>query len=265
MEMAVVAGEDDQRVLGVRSSSRRSGILPKSASSSSRLSAHSPCPLWPANSARQQLVAAARRVLGRDGVASGTLRAVAAEAGVPLGTVHYIFPSKEQLLRAVLEDVVDEVSRHLRNAASGTRDVEEATLTGARAAWSALVEAHPLQQLMQFELTIWALRTDGMTELARWQYQRYLEVLTDTWTRLADHAGVVYRVPAAEVARLQLAATDGLILQYLTDRDTERALADLDKLTRHLVRYAEPTPTTAAGTRRRSRRSQPASPASSPD
>ena len=58
---------------------------------------------------RAQLIAAAREVLERDGMAGATLRAVAAQAGVPLGTVHYIFATKEQLLRAVLEDVIDEM------------------------------------------------------------------------------------------------------------------------------------------------------------
>jgi AcrR family transcriptional regulator len=48
---------------------------------------------------RRQMVAAARSVLARDGVARATLRAVAAEAGVPLGTMQYAFRSKEQLLR----------------------------------------------------------------------------------------------------------------------------------------------------------------------
>ena len=59
---------------------------------------------------REQLVAAARRALTREGVARTSLRVVAAEAGVPLGTLQYVFPSKEQLLRAVIEDLVDEVA-----------------------------------------------------------------------------------------------------------------------------------------------------------
>ena len=63
---------------------------------------------------RQQMVAAARTALSRDGVARTSLRAVASEAGVPLGTLQYVFPSKEQLLRAVIEDVVEEVATVLK-------------------------------------------------------------------------------------------------------------------------------------------------------
>src|SRR6476619_1305984 len=69
-----------------------------------------------ASERRGQLVAAARAVLSRDGVAGATLRAVAAEAKVPLGTLHYIFPSKELLIIAVIQDVTDEVSAVVRAA-----------------------------------------------------------------------------------------------------------------------------------------------------
>ena len=70
-----------------------------------------------ASERRRQLVSAARVVLVRDGVASTTLRSVAAEAGVPLGTLHYAFASKELLLTAVFEDVRDEVSAVLNDVA----------------------------------------------------------------------------------------------------------------------------------------------------
>lgn len=35
------------------------------------------------------------------------MRAVSAEAGVPLGTLQYVFPSKQGLLKAVIGDVVN--------------------------------------------------------------------------------------------------------------------------------------------------------------
>ena len=63
---------------------------------------------------RRQLVASARSVLMRDGVARTSLRAIAEEAGIPLGTLQYVFPSKELLLRAVIEDVVEELAALLK-------------------------------------------------------------------------------------------------------------------------------------------------------
>ena len=47
---------------------------------------------------RRQLVAAAFRVIGRDGFAGVTTRRVCAEAGAPLAAFHYCFASKQELL-----------------------------------------------------------------------------------------------------------------------------------------------------------------------
>jgi hypothetical protein len=52
-------------------------------------------------------------------------------------------------------------------------------------------------------------------------------------------------VPTDQLARLQLGAADGLILQYLITRDSERAQADLESFIRQLVRLAAPTPVAA--------------------
>ena len=50
---------------------------------------------------REQLVEAALTVASRDGIEAATVRAVAAEAGVSLGVVHYCFQDKDELLRAM--------------------------------------------------------------------------------------------------------------------------------------------------------------------
>jgi len=50
-----------------------------------------------------QILAAARTILHRDGVAQLSTRAVAAEAGVNLSLIHYYFRSREGLLLALLE------------------------------------------------------------------------------------------------------------------------------------------------------------------
>jgi AcrR family transcriptional regulator len=75
----------------------------------------------------KQAVTAARAVLMRDGVGGTTMRAVATEAGIPLGTPQYVFPTKQGLLRAVIEEVVEEIADLLRSSAelegrAGTRD-----------------------------------------------------------------------------------------------------------------------------------------------
>ena len=57
---------------------------------------------------REQLVAAAIRVMTRDGVVRATTRAIASEAGMPLGVFHYAFRSKAELMAVVTETIAQQ-------------------------------------------------------------------------------------------------------------------------------------------------------------
>jgi DNA-binding transcriptional regulator YbjK len=64
-------------------------------------------------SRREQILEAALRVIGRSGRSAVTHRAVAEEAGVPLGSTTYYFESRDDLLRQALEHVAaSEVERY---------------------------------------------------------------------------------------------------------------------------------------------------------
>jgi AcrR family transcriptional regulator len=58
---------------------------------------------------REQLLAAARAVLVRDGLNDLTLRAVAAEAGVRLSALQYIFPTRADLVDGLVDAVLADV------------------------------------------------------------------------------------------------------------------------------------------------------------
>jgi DNA-binding transcriptional regulator YbjK len=64
---------------------------------------------------REQILEATLRVIGRSGREAVTHRAVAEEAGVPLGSTTYYFDSRDDLLGQALEHVArKEADRHLR-------------------------------------------------------------------------------------------------------------------------------------------------------
>src|SRR3954464_6409680 len=54
---------------------------------------------------REQILEAALRIIGREGRQAVTHRAVAEEAGVPLGSTTYYFDSRDDLLQQALEHV----------------------------------------------------------------------------------------------------------------------------------------------------------------
>ena len=189
----------------------------------------------------RQAVAAARAVLMRDGVGRTTMRAVATEAAIPLGTLQYVFPTKQGLLQAVIEDVVDEIADVLRRSAETEAGLEHAIRGGMRNFWAQLVVDHRGLQLMQYELVTHALRTPGMENLSRWQYERYSEVVADWCREAASRAGESCAVPFDRLARVLIASIDGLILQHVINPDAPRSADDLEAVIDMIVALAEPT------------------------
>ena len=198
----------------------------------------------------KQLVAAAEAVLIRDGVGRLTMRAVAAEAGVLLGTVTYVFPSKEMLLRAVVEDVAAEIAEVLKSSADTGRGLEHAIRHGVQQFWTTLVEDQEGLQIIQYELTIYALRTPGLESLARWQYERYARIVAAWCQEAASNAGETCAVPFDTLARVLVAAVDGLILQYVCDPDVTRSREDLQAVIEMADQPGQPRPGRRAQARR---------------
>src|SRR6476620_11848768 len=158
-----------------------------------------------------QLVEAARRVLARDGVQGTTMRGVATEAGVPLGTLSYVFGSKEQMLKAVIEDVTEEIADLLRDLAETDKGLEQAIRAGLDSFWTRLVVEERWLQVMQYELVMYSLRTPGLEDLARWQTERYCRIVAAWCQQAANNAGELCAVPYDTLARVLVANVDGLI------------------------------------------------------
>ncbi|WP_409436544.1 TetR/AcrR family transcriptional regulator [Mycobacterium sp. SMC-14] len=189
-----------------------------------------------------QIVAAAMRVLRDVGVAGTTLRGVAAEAGIPLGTLHYVFPSKDLLLRAVIAAVMDDVVHAVRADLQLDRGVAHALRQGVTNFWSTLVESDTGLQIMQYELAMYSVRSEGSGGLAQLQYERYTALVTQFCAQAAQAAGERCAVDFDSLGRLALALVDGLIVQYVTSPDSERARRDLDRAVDMVVRFADPQP-----------------------
>lgn len=190
----------------------------------------------------KQIVASARAVLMRDGVPGTSMRAVATEAGIPLGTLQYVFPTKLGLLRAVIEDIVEEILELLKNSAEIESGLEHAIRNGLRNFWETLVDDHRALQMVQLELITYALRTPGLEDLPRWQYERYTEAVAAWCQEAATRSGEVSAVPFARLGRAVVGALDGLILQHVIHPDSDRAAEDLETLLEMVVAFAAVRP-----------------------
>jgi AcrR family transcriptional regulator len=188
----------------------------------------------PVDQRRHELVRAALAVMARDGVAAASTRAIVAEAGMPLGTFHYCFRSKQELLRELTSAVVDQEMRAAAAVIRAGRDLRETLHNGLRSWWR-LVEDAPGHQQVLCELTQYSLRTPGMEDLARHQYDVYRSSAAEVLALAASSAGREWTVPVDLVGQLAVAMFDGVILGWLVDRDGTAAMAVLDLLADHLA------------------------------
>lgn len=176
---------------------------------------------------REALIAAAIRVIAAEGMAGATTRAVAAEAGMSLASLHYVFGSRDALLQAVIEQVVEAEARAAEDVlavfdAHGSAISLDALLATGLDHFIDGLLASPDDELALAELTIHARRA-GMTELLDEQRRIYLAAAGRTLARAAAHAGAEWTVPLPEVAKLLTTQLDGITYSWLAHRDEASA------------------------------------------
>lgn len=190
---------------------------------------------------RELLLAAAWRVLVRDGFAAATTRAICAEAEMKQGVFHYCFVSRDELLREVAAGLLaTQVDASIGAVGPDGTMVEAVTL--AFATYWATVEAEPGLHQVLYEITTAVLRNPRSSAIARFQYQRYLAGVLDSIDQIAEIRQVVWDLPREVLARQVVTVLDGLTLHFLVDRDRGAARATLDAFAVDLAGHARSKP-----------------------
>jgi AcrR family transcriptional regulator len=187
---------------------------------------------------RAAILAAAIHVLSSEGINDTTTRKIAAAAGINQATLLYHVGSKDELLLAVLREMMrltGEVARRVLIAGLSPRAAIRHSIT---AFWQH-VEATPELQVMQYELTLYALRHGGSAWLAREQYAGYGAVVEELLRETFTAAGARCALPFPALARFIVGGLDGLILQFISDRHSVRARRDLETLIAAVIALAE--------------------------
>jgi AcrR family transcriptional regulator len=185
---------------------------------------------------RRQLVAAAFRVIGRDGFAGVTTRRVCAEAGAPLAAFHYCFASKQELLAELTTQTMDALLSAQHEMA--LRDTVEATLRAELRAYWKTVEDDPNRESVLMALTQHALQDPALDGVAQRQYKAYHATARASLQRIATGFGVTWSMPVEDVARMLVVVTDGVTLAWLVDRDSAAARSALDAFAAQLATLA---------------------------
>ena len=177
---------------------------------------------------RTQLIDAAIRIALRDGLDNTTVRRIATEAGVSLGTVHYCFDNKRALLEAVVETLlqreVDVAEFDLPDGATPVDAIKQAF----RYYWT-LSGAQTERQRLVYELVAYLVRQEAPgPELAQRIFANKYEVVRGFVELFQKKGEAELGLPADVIARMTVAMTDGVALASLADGDDEKALEVLD-------------------------------------
>ncbi|HLN77262.1 MAG TPA: TetR family transcriptional regulator [Nocardioidaceae bacterium] len=106
------------------------------------LDPHEAARLTRAQRRSQQLLGAAARLMERDGSHAVSMQAVAEEAGVSVGLIYRYFGGKDDLLLAVIVDVLDEFATRVPEAIEAAGDNPVERLAAAFRAYCEVIDDH---------------------------------------------------------------------------------------------------------------------------
>ncbi len=173
---------------------------------------------------RQEVVEAVFRIVAADGLERASLREVAEEADLAVGSVRHYFASSDELLAHSFGVVVDRISGRLDAAEARLADTAPGSAEHRRGVLTLLAELLPLDEERAVDACVWM----AFKNAAR------------TRPFLAPEADRSHRTVAAVVGRLmmELAENSGTDRQQLVT-EAERLLATLDGLTMHALLQPE--------------------------
>ena len=223
----------------------------------------------PAEQRRRELTAVAHTVMARDGAFGLTTRAVAKEAGVPHGSVHYAFHSKDELIRAVVRDDIDRSTaafrrfaapeantpEHAGQAAGSDATPEHEASPAEQATGSAAAPAQteqtvspegilhaafasyadnligdPWEEAAQQELALMCARDEQLRVIMQESNASYRELIGSILDYLSTATGKTWAQPADMLAENILGALFGTAQLWLIDRDDDTLYASLATL-----------------------------------
>lgn len=171
---------------------------------------------------RQDFVKATVKVIAEHGVANATTRRIAAAAGCPLASLHYVFRTKDELFYAVYESLFSQPQAYLQLASSAEPPAAAATAMLRRTIhWAS---SNPDVAKAQSELFFWASR--HQPDMARNIYLVGVEATEQVLERVLgsrlDAAGL------KAISRTLVLLFDGLLVAWTAHGDLKRLGAETE-------------------------------------
>lgn len=171
---------------------------------------------------RQDFIEATVKVIAEQGVANATTRRIAAAAGSPLTSLHYVFHTKEDLFYAVFESFIDWPKQSLAHLPPGISAAETAAELFRRLI--ADLTTRPHWAKAQTELFLWATRSQP--EMANKVYRVAIDATSQAFE---DTLGPqIDKGTLDAISRLIIQLVDGLLMAWTAHGDLDRLKAEAE-------------------------------------
>jgi len=164
-----------------------------------------------------QIVAAATRVLARQGYARTSLLDIAREAGMSKGALHYHFPSKESLVNRVLESALESIANRTLDAwLASAGDPIDALRSSVKELW--FVRRDRTDEVaVVADLMAQALYDESLKPQLAGYFRFAAQQVTQTLVPHLGKMGLRLRVPGELVPRILVGLLDGLAMQHYVE------------------------------------------------
>ncbi|MEU1806673.1 TetR/AcrR family transcriptional regulator [Streptomyces sp. NPDC019937] len=165
---------------------------------------------------RAEILAAARRCFVRDGFHGTSMQDLLAEVGLSSGAVYRYFPGKQDMIIAIAEENLAEVTGEVRRMTAAEPAVSIGELLAR--IFQMIKAKHEEDGFAAIALLVWAecLRDPALAE-------RIKGTLTDVTAELAgivrerqESGGLPAEIPAGQLTQVIVASVPGYILQLAT-------------------------------------------------
>jgi AcrR family transcriptional regulator len=173
-----------------------------------------------------RILAAARRVLVQEGYAGFSMRRVAAALGMSVGNLTYHFPSKSQLLRALIQDTLDDYRALFEEYRKQVGGDPEASLRGLL---GYLMRDSASESTSKLFRELWALAAHDAGIAAEMDafYDAAIDAVIDD---LGLNRHPATRAAPRAFALLATLISEGTVVLFGTRRDAQPLLDDVREL-----------------------------------
>lgn len=189
---------------------------------------------------REKLLQAAVAQINSVGIDAVTIESVCREADVAESSFDDCFRSKQQMLLAIGELLVQGASAAVRVTLSRRRSLTETVRLALFAMWGAVEQQAAWHQAAN-EVTFASLRSAESVTVARAQYNAYHQEVQHLMEAIAEIHGIAWERPVAELTNLMVATIDGLVMGYLVSRDGSAAKQVLELFAYHIAQHGRRT------------------------